>query len=122
VIKRRHFLAAPRVHADAGFELECHQMKKIVLGVLGALALGVTAIPAVAAPSLDAPIQAALYQVDAGAATVQTVQYRPYGYRAPPPRRFYRPHRRFVRPPHRFNHYPRGLYRGPGPRPGFGRY
>lgn len=95
-------------------------MRKIILGLLGALALSAPALPAAAAPSIDAPIQAALYQADSSDARVQTVQYRRYGYR--PPRRFYRPHRRFYRPPVRGFYGHRGLYRGPGPRPGFRRY
>lgn len=82
-------------------------MKKMILAALGALALCASGLPAEAAPAIDAPLQTALYQADGSAATVQTVQYRPYGYRVP--RRFYRPHRRFYRPP------VRGYYGRPRP-------
>ena len=96
-------------------------MRKMILGALGALALCVSGLPAEAAPAIDAPIQAALYQADGSSAVVQTVQYRRFGYGVPP-RRFYRPHRRFYRPPVRGFRGPPGYYRGPIVRPGYGRY
>lgn len=96
-------------------------MRKMILGVLGALALCVSGLPAEAAPAIDAPIQTALYQAEGSSAVAQTVQYRPHGYRRVPPRRFYRPHRRFYRPPVRGFRGP-GYYRGPIVRPGYRRY
>lgn len=96
-------------------------MKKMILGALSALALCVSGLPAAAAPAIDPPIQAALYQAESSTAVVQTVQYRRDGYRAAP-RRFYRPDRRFYRRPVRGFYGHRDLYRGRGPRPGFRRY
>ena len=88
-------------------------MKKMILAAFGALALCAGSVSAEAAPAIEAPVQTALYQADGATATVQTVQYRRYGYRAAP-RGFYRPHRRFYRPPVRGFYGRPGPYRGPG--------
>lgn len=66
-------------------------MKKLVLGLLGALALSASALPSVAAPTITAPLAAAVFHADGTDAQVTAVQYR----RGPP--RHYRHYRRHYR-------------------------
>ena len=69
-------------------------MNKLVLGLLSAFALGASALPSVAAPSINVPLTPAVFHADGTDAQVTTVQYR----RGPPRHhRQYRRHGRYYR-------------------------